>query len=195
MAQLFCTGPAHVHVGLPGGFGSSTATIIYLGTCEDSPRVTLRPMTAPVLNSITGGVPMDLSFQGEEGFIGLDLTRWNQPVLDGIRSRATASSRPGVLLPGTWVPGDIGTLMITENAEIAVFLTFPYAAKTAMLAGGMPLGYRFPFCAPIGPDDIGPLGTRARKEHVMFHAIPGYNPNGGGLTLYDQAVAGLPAIN
>lgn len=193
MAQLYTTGPAHIFVGV--GTGTGGLDVAYLGTCENAPRVQLRPASKGVMNAISGTVvPHDKSFQGEEGFIGLDLTRWNQSVLNVVRGRAVPSVGP----PGAYLPGDYGTLMITEGRAMRVWMTFPYAAKAAFnqaASGAMPPGYRFLYCEPIGPDDLGPLSTEARVEHLMFHAIPGYLPEDGSLNLYDFDTTGLPAIN
>jgi hypothetical protein len=197
MAQLYCTGPAHVFVGVPNGFAANGKTAFYLGTCEDSPRVTLRPAEEAVFNALTGTkIPFDKSFQGEEAFIGLDLTRYNSRVLNLVRKRsvwsATPAATPG---PGVFGSFDLGTLALTEGAAFTCWLVFPYQAKAVMNVGGMPAGYRFIACTPVGPEELGPLGTRARKEHVMLHAIMAYNPVTGQKLLYDDNLVGLPAVD
>ena len=196
MAQLYTVGPAAIFVAIPNGGGAAGNTRFFLGHCEDSPNIQLRPGYEPVYNALTGTkVPFDLSQQGEEAFIGLALTRYNQNVIDLIRQRTVLSATfNGV--PGTWGSQDDGTLMITENAAMEVWVTFPYSTThPAMIAGLLPAGYHFSACAPIGPDDLGPLSTRARKEQVLFHAIRRYNASTGTKLLYDGSVAGLPAIN
>lgn len=195
MAQLYCVGPCAIHVGIPVGGGLQGKTKAFLGHCEDAPQVQLRPASEPVFCSLGGvKVPFDKSFQSEEGFISLDLTRYNQLIVDRIRQRAAFSTTP-VSQPGFFTSDDMGTLMIQENAAFEVWLVFPYAIHPAMAAGGMMPGYHFWACDPCGPDDLGPLGTRARKEHLAFHAIPKYDYATGRLTLYDYDTTGLTAIN
>lgn len=197
MAIVHVTGPAHVFIGLPQGFGAVSKTVVYLGTTQDTPRIVLRPASEEVMNALSGcKVPFDLIDQSEEAFIGLDLSRFNQGVIDDVRARSTLSNSQSVANnQGKRKPGDIGTLAITENADMIVYVTHPYSGKPVFAANGMQAGNRFLHCVPIGPDDLGPLSTRARLEHLMFRAIPGYDPVTGDLNLYDHVMDGLPPVN
>lgn len=195
MAQLYTVGPSAIYLAVPAGNSSSAGSIFFLGHCEEAPRVQLRPASEAVYNALSGTkVPHDKSQQLEEAFISLDLTRYNQRVVDMARQRSKLSTAPGGV-PGVWGPLDVGTLMITENAAFVLWMTFPYAIHPAMAAGGQRPGYRFAAVDPAGPDDLGPLGTRARRENLMFHAIPRFTVANGVHTLYDFNTSGLPAID
>jgi hypothetical protein len=190
MAQLYSTGPAHAYVGIIGPGGGTTA-VSYLGTCEDAPRIELRPMWDPVFNDLGGKVPFDESFQGEEAFVNLDLNRYNE----GVYAALAARPRPGQGTRGTMVFGDVGALALTENYVFTLLIQFPYAVKAVMAAGGMPGGYRFPATVLAGPDQLFPLGTKPRKVNLMFHAIRVFNIQDQSFVLYDHNLSGLPAIN
>lgn len=189
MAQLYSTGPAHLFV---GAITTGGVTPFYLGTAEVKPQIEIVPQFEPVHNDLGGAVPFDKSYEGEEAFIGADLNRYNEAVYAGL------AARPNSLVPGA-IRGlntalDVGTLMLTEGKNIVVWVVFPFFVKAAMRAGGMPAGYRFPGCTVVGPDKL-ETGTRARKVHLLFHALRQWSPVTGAFLLYDHNVSGLPAVN
>jgi hypothetical protein len=190
MAQLYSTGPAHAFV---GSISSGGVTPFYLGTCEVAPQIEVTPRFEEVHNDIGGIVPFDKQYGGEEAFIGLDLNRYNEGVY------AALAARPNSLVAGA-VRGlnsalDVGTLMLTEGKNVVLWIVFPFFAKPAMRAGGMPAGYRFPGSILLGPDKLDGLGTRSRKTHLFFEALRLWTPLTGAFTLYDHNTTGLPAIN
>lgn len=191
MAQPYCTGPAHIFVGFPARVtrsGATGASISYLGTCAQKPRIKIRKTYKDVPNDLFGDVPMDKSYKGQDAFVGLDLTRWNEPVAQRI------DALPGTTR-GTEAYGDIGTLMVHEYATVVLYIQFPYASKAAFNLGGMPVGYRFP-CAVKMDLEIEP-GTDAKVKHYMFHCIRAFSLQGNNIAhiLYDHNMTGLPAIN
>jgi hypothetical protein len=190
MAIIYTTGPAHIFSVIPRG------GTFYLGTCEEKPRIVIRRRGRPVRNDIAGEVPMDLSYMGQEAIIGLDLTRFNEPIVALIDSYPITAAGVGGGGPrGTDLIGDIGTLMVTEGANIGIIIQFPYSAFAPF--GGvnaMPPGYFFPFCMPI-PEEPLEVGTQARITHLMFHAIRGYTPANGNQLLYTTTLPALPGVN
>lgn len=185
MAQPYVTGPVSIWVQFPG-----VTQAAFLGTAERCPRMQVRAAWEPLFNDIGGQrIPFDVLFEGEEGYIFADLTRWNQ---------ATANvmvSRPGAFagLPGLNVPGDIGTAMILEGKTCHVYLVFPFAAKPAMANaanGALMVGYHWPACILEGPDDMDEMGTRPRKVRFIWHALRQYDPQTGSFMLYDFVMAG-----
>lgn len=195
MAQLYSTGPAHVFVGPGTGVspGISTIPALYLGTCEVSPQIEIAPHFEAVHNDLGGVVPFDEIYEGEEAFIDLDLNRFNEVTY------ATIAARPSGFTAGPArganTAADVGTLMLTEGKNLILWVVFPFFAKAVMRAGGMPAGYRFPACTLKGPDRLSPVGTRARKIHLLFHALRTWSPTTGAFLLYDHSVSGLPPIN
>lgn len=188
-SQLYCTGPAHVWLQIsPGGAPS------YLGTCEESPDIEIRPEFEPVRNDIGGvKVPFDMSYQGEDALIVLDLNRWDEDVLRACQALPGTSA--GGNTRGQSGPLDVGTLMLTESKTIPVYIVFPFNSKPAMAR--MPQGYRFFAAYNLGPHRNRPLGTRPRKVLTAFHAIRSFDPAHGTFLLYDEDVSvafnnGLP---
>lgn len=194
MASPYVTGPVDAWANIGG-------TPRFIGHCERSPSVQLRPYYDPVFNDLAGQrVPLDVVYQSCDAMISLDLTRYNESTY------LLLASRPGNVIRGTNIPGDIGTLMLGEGKAFTLWLRFPYAAKPPMqqavsnVSGGpMPAGYRFAAAYLEGPDDLGPLGTTARRLRLNFHALPlliagGNSPLGAAtFFLYDHDVSALPA--
>src|SRR5919109_3483130 len=116
MAQPWCTGPAHVFLGI--GTGNS---LLYLGTAENTPTCEIRHAYEPIYNDIGGiKIPIDVSDQGEEAFVGLTMTRWNIPVYN----RLAATPRPVSGTPGVYAGGDLGSQLITEGLAYPLVVQF-----------------------------------------------------------------------
>lgn len=211
MAQLFCTGPAHIYIGVPNitrGFirttkptstsyagGASVSlegvdvavTPLYLGTAEKTPKITLRPAWREAFADQGGEVPHDVAFAGEEAFVSADISRWNETTYNVLASRPshTAGARGASLL------GEIGTLMVTEGRTAPLWVVFPYALKPAYAS--MPGGYHFVASFLVGPDELEPLGTNPRKIRLIWRCLRKYIPGSGTYQLYDHNVNGLPS--
>lgn len=194
MAQLWCTGPAHAFVNMAAYSqgGPYPLGTFYLGTCENAPEIQLGPEYEPVRNDLSGKKkPFDMQYQGEDALISLDLNRYNENVYQLI------ANRPFRGVPGADGPFDIGTLIGTEGAAIALWLTFPYALKPAMANsanGPLVPGYRFPYTAPISPERL-TVGTQAKKVHLLMYAWQAWIPAVQSFLLYDFNMDGLPPIN
>lgn len=189
MASPYVTGPAHIFCGLQTG-----GALLYLGTAERWPQVTIRPHYAPLFNDIGGGVPVDMCYDGEEAFTIADISRWNEPVYALLSARPRPSS--GLLTPrGADIAGDVGTLMVTEGHAYPVVVQFPYAAKPAYAAAGMPAGYRFPTSYLAGPDTLEPLGTTPSKRRLIWHHLRQYSAVAQAFVLYNHDLSGLPAVD
>lgn len=184
MASLYSSGPVHIFCGIVG------SGVQYLGTGERAPKIRLNPEWDAVMNDLSGTkLPMDYIFEGEEAFVGVTLTRWNQPVLDILRTRTNRAAPPGFTLPT-----DLGSLMVTEGLTVSLYLYFTFATKLAMVAAGMPAGYRFTSAFLMGPDDL-ERGTGPNKDQTMFHCVRAFDIVTGRMNLYDFNVGAMPAIN
>lgn len=199
MAQLYVTGPCDIYVGTTAG------TALFLGHAERTPNAQIRPMFSPVFCDLYGQrIQADAIYDGEEGMISADLTRFNESLYALIAARPNSTGTGAAR--GTNLPGDIGTLMVAEGFAYPLFLRFPYASKAAFSTGSggaMPAGYRFAACYLEGPDDLGPMATTNRRIRLNWHAVRtpftvAGNPLGSvGMLLYDHNMAptaGVPAL-
>jgi hypothetical protein len=185
MATPFVSGPVHMFALIPGQSG-----MLYIGTGERAPKIRLLPEWDAVMNDLGGTkLPFDYLYEGEEALVGVTLTRWNQPVLDILRTRTNRAAPPGFTLPT-----DLGALMVAEGLTFNLYLFFPFATKAAMAAGGMPAGYHFHYAFLQGPDDL-ERGTGPNKDQTMFHCVRGFDITTGRMTLYDFSVGAMPALN
>lgn len=192
MAQAYVRGPAHIFAGV-----GMAGTPFYLGTAERTPKIQIRRAFSPVWNDLGGQlVPYDWCYEGQEGFVVADLTRWNQPVLAALQGAPRQTIAAAT--PGTDVVGDIGTLMVTEGAAIPLWIMFPYTAKAAFAA--QPAGYHFLATWLLGPDDLDENNTKNAKVRLSWYCgraglisqapIPGI-----AWALYDFNLAGMPPID
>jgi hypothetical protein len=209
MGQQYSTGPCHVFV---GPYNCLPSQAFYLGLAEEAPSIDHQNRSAGARSAMGGvSIPHDSANQGQEGFVSYSLTRLNYTILFAILNQPNPTAAllgTAVHLPGTMVPGDIGTLGMLEQTNITLFLQFPYSAKPAMQAGspagaGGPLipGYRYPN-AELVYDNYPRNGTVVMSVDLAWHCMrdfnisAGENAFGAGVyTLFDQNVAGLPLIN
>lgn len=192
MAQLMTSGPAHFYV------GPLTAPA-YLGTCEESPDIDIVAVERDVYNSLGGvGIPFDKAYQGEIGLITAPLNRYNEAVYQAManRPRTFQATTP----PGLNTAGDVGSLILTEGLAFTTWVLFTfgasgYAPKPAMIAGGLPPGYRFFQTFLLGPNRLRNMGTTPKKLILTIGALRAFNPALQTFALYDNLVAGLPPLN
>lgn len=183
-ASLQSTGPAHFFCGV----GQNSAAL-YLGTAEDRPIIQVRRFYENVRNDIAGpAVPYDRQFMGVDGIVGITLSRWDQVTLNRIQSTPYRNR-----IPGVQPFGGRGAFMQLEGLSYPLWVQFPYATKTAMVAAGMPAGYRFPVSFLEGPDGM-PVGTTYRTIQLAFYVQNLNVKNGGDFLLFDHDMAGLPPI-
>ncbi len=126
MATPYTTGPALLYVGLP----AESFTPRFLGTAESAPQIEHVKGFLPVMNDLAGQVySFDDMYEGKEGFVRADLTRFNWPIYHVLANTTESDDE------GTDDPGDIGSLMVTEDLCPVVWVRFPYnPLKPAMAA-------------------------------------------------------------
>jgi hypothetical protein len=204
--QLWVTGQCGIFV---GPAGSSPGQASFLGFAKTAPQIPLKLNFQKVHADPAGRiVQLDDSYMGQMAFPTMTLTYWNQAAYIALTnspraSLALAGSIAANTLRGTDVPGDRGSLMITEALHIILYIQFPFAAKAAYGGNfgpplGMELGYRFP-CTKLVDHDPGPEGTADRELTLGFECIglptTSYANSYGalGFVTYDGNVTGLPA--
>ncbi len=185
MARPYCTGPAAIFASV------STSGFAFLGHTLGDLQIDTLPVFTPVPNDLTGEKGIDYQFMGEEDLISGTLTRYNEAVL----ALCQARTYRGIAARGTNGFGAIGGFVSLENHGFGLVLTFPYAVKPAMAAGGMPFGYYYPSAFAEGEQM--PVGTKARRIAFRFHTINTFTvANGGSSLLYTNVLpAGLPPID
>lgn len=198
MAIPMVSGPANFYVArqaaFPYAYPASKATIYFLGTCEQPPTLQLNPQWEPVMNDVGGSLlPIDYSYQGEDGLISGTLNKWNELIYTFISSHGLAQ---GGTARGTELWSDIGTLSQVEGISLQVWIQFPYASKTPYAAQGMPGGYHFKSCRLAG-HVIGP-GTRAGRRQLILHADRSLSESATASlsvnSLYDNTMTYIPTV-
>ncbi len=205
--QLWSTGPALFYVA-PMRISSGQSTLAqavaprFLGTCDEKPQIEVEREYSPVYNDEAGGRPADRMYEGQSAMTVADFDKFDYTVMNYLEA---ASAPGGALslgvapLAGVDYPGDVGTLMATEQTGFALYVYFPYAAKSSYGPNGMVPGYYFPFTV-VSRDSIA-SGTVAHKrrlvlEHERVRDGNYSNPYGFGrwiLYLHDAALfTGLP---
>lgn len=188
-AQPWVRGPAAIFAGVGSG-----GAPLFLGHCERTPKIQIRPHYSPVFNDLAGqSIPFDWSFDGEEGYVVCDFTRWDQAVWAACQARPRTSAAGSV--PGISQPGDIGTLMIAENFATTLWVLFPYTLKPAFAL--QPAGYKFFATWLQGPDDLDQNNTTAAKIRAVWYCARkpiAVGTLGLTLALYNWDMTGLPAI-
>lgn len=192
MAQPFVTGAVYLAYTFRGGSNNTlNGQTLFIGTAERSPQIQIRKSWMPLFNDLGGpSIPFDMSYAGEEAFISADITRWNESVY------ASLTAGPFNLgNRGFDINGDIGTLMMTENAAGALTLVFPYTSLKPLTYGTQPFGYYFRRAWLEGPDILDPLGTQPRKTRLVWRALREFSLSDSGVDptfrLYDNVV---PAV-
>ncbi len=189
MSTPQCSGPAFIYIArLAPGTVPTTAQLYFLGTCEQPPTMQFNPQWEPIMNDIGGSLlPIDYSYQGEDGLVSGTLNKWNETVYLRLASHGLAQ---GVAARGSELWSDIGTISQVEGITFETWMHFPYsAAKTVYgTTNFMPAGYRFLACRLAG-HVIRP-GTRANRRQLIFHAdrayLPSATPSLNGFSLYDH---------
>lgn len=174
------TAPSSAANVAPGGTPAKT-DIFYLGTCEVAPKIRISPQWEKVMNDIGGAIlPIDYTYQGEDGEIAGTLTMWNEDVYYNIQSKPAE-------VRGVNSAGEIGTMWQLEGACRHLWIHFPYATKTAYSAAAMPTCYHFVAVRPIG-EELG-IGTVASKRLMAFAADRFLVPSTLALKLYDNTLS------
>jgi hypothetical protein len=197
MGQLYASGPVDMWCGV--GAGRSP---LFLGHGEKAPRIQVYRHYKQIFSDPGGEVPFEKGYSGEWGIVSVVLDRYNESTLRIIQDVATVNTGTPPSR-GFSLPGEVGSLMLTEGLTYTLFLRFPFAAKPAYsnpASGAMPAGYRFVAAHLGSPDDLFDLGPpNARKVGLIFECMRAFDPTvtnaygGGSLLLYDENVSSLPA--
>lgn len=194
MAQAWCTGPVHFYCGIASGGPQ------YLGTTEGRPYIDSQPGWEDLLNDVAGAVvPYDVSFQLEQQYFGGVFTRFRRDTYDRIKTRPRSGNQAAVDTPGTFAPGDVGTLMLTEGQAFQVWMVNAYgqgsltpkAAFVGTPNGTLAGGVRF--AAAWLHKHRDDRGATPNRLTLLFRAIPVYIPATLTSFLYDNNIVGLPA--
>lgn len=184
MSQPWCTGAAHIFVGVGGSPTSKQPR--YLGTCEAQPDLQDDVKLDPIMNDIAGSMmPFDYSFMGIVGTISGVFTRFNQ----NIYQLLTRLPNPFAGVRGVLGPTDVGTIIGLEGVAVPLWISYPYSTKTAMV--GMEAGRHYYRTFLFGPQNVKP-GTRAKRVSLTWIAFHAYDPTTRQLALYDNSMAGVP---
>lgn len=204
MATFYSTGPVLVWVGPQvrqvqkyANPGANSGGIQFLGTAEQTPQAEIRRQYQPAYNDLSGAVPFDLNFLGEDAIFAIDLTRWNESVYGIISS---APQQMGVVPTAGGIPlrggysalNAMGGLQAHDGNTITLYAVFPYgfpaaAPNAAGRAAGMPVGYRFHGGSLIN-DKLHQMGSKHRKLHLTFQFAPVYQWNAFDFRLYDHII-------
>lgn len=192
--QPFSTGASLVYLGFynQGNFlGPYT-----FGTCEGYPRHERRPDFMQLMNDVSGRKkPMDMSYQGQDATISLDMTVWDEglaQMLQQFPNMGNSSGQPG-FNPGQSRFVDRGALMGFEGNACVVWIA--YGARIAGKAAYsiLPAGYRYPLCIPFAPDTT-EEGAQGMIRNIQFYAWEQHNFQTGISTLYDYNMSGIAGL-
>src|SRR5580704_2898398 len=135
LGQLWCTGQCGIFIA--SGSYAGAQEIQFLGFAEQKPDIDIHESDEPVFTDPGGGKEeTDASWLGESATINLVLTYFTQNphiLLTTMPRTSDAFKGAGIVAPvrGTSLPGDVGTLLMTENQYPMLFIQFPYWAKPA----------------------------------------------------------------
>lgn len=161
--------------------------IRYLGTGVVGVETEIRSEWEPIKSDSAGNVPDDMAFAGEQAYIHLELSRWNEATLQEAQSRPYTSST----ISGSVGKRDIGRLLIRERLGLTLYLAYRRRNTPSMIEGQMGAGWRFPFNTYMLGPDIRKVGTRMNSVSLLFHAIPFYSSKYRQRVLYDQDISAL----
>lgn len=198
MATMYCTGPVLVWLGpqlFSPAFGATlpAGAPQFLGTAEVSPQAEIRRQYQPAYNDLSGAVPFDLNFLGEDCVGAIDLTRWNEPVQALADSAPKQFATTGPPTRGTYAAvGDMGVLQAHLGYAMTLYFVFPYGSglltsNAVMVVQGMPTGYRFHGVSCINTK-LHQMGSKYRKNHLTFQGSPIYDYTTGLFHLYDHGI-------
>lgn len=197
-ATPYVTGPVYCWLGFTSRILVPTAgqainfaainisTWSFLGTAQRAPRRKTRIAHEPLWNDVSGSkVPYDQLYEGAEGLIGMDLTKWDWAVY----RRAAAQAGGGT--DGTDDEFARGSLRMTEGKFASLALVFPYYAKSVFRSNGMVPGYLYPVSYLIEDDELEP-GTAANVLHLMWYCQSAFNTKTQRFTLFTNKLTGVP---
>lgn len=174
--QQYVTGPALIHIGMPGG-GSTR----YFGTGKNGVDQDIRHALVPAMNDLAGPVlPLDEMESGMDAMISATMTRWDETIHE-IMARFSSPASPR----GSETSDARGSLMLYENKTFPLYIVYPRATLPAYAQ--MPKGYRWLACKLVSPYRL-PAGCKPYETVFTWHAMSVYQKGGGFLT-YDHDVS------
>jgi hypothetical protein len=199
VAQPYISGPVSLWI---RHSALGTGTPVFLGHGERAPQIQHSVRLEDFVCDISGSMPLDACYAGMMAHISVTLVRYNMIVLQLIEARARSSTFP-VSLPGIDLPGQIGTLVVIEQATYELWLRHDGAAKPFMqnpANGVMPLGYHY-FAATLDTESLQGGSVTPFKATLPWkcYRVPDFKVTNlygtGAWQLFDydmSAVAGLP---
>lgn len=196
--QPYSTGASYVFVGFAGSV--SPQKIRCLGTCEGYPKHERRVDYMQLMNDVSGRrKPMDMSFQGMDATISLDLTLWDEGCMQMLQQFAQLSGGSGLATPGAYQFSDVGSLMGFEQYSVSIWIQYLFrsaAGGPKAVYSALPAGYHYLQCVPFAPDTT-EEGAQPMIRSVNFYAWPVCNFSNQQFTLYDNtmsAIQGVPVV-
>lgn len=192
--QPWSTGASLIYAGFNNGgqaFGP-----FFFGTCEGYPKHERRTAYMPILNDFTGRQkPMDMSFQGMDATIALDMTVWDEGVAQMMEQAANLGPAASLATPGSYRFSDVGSLMGLEGFCCQLWIAFGNrlgaSAKAAYSA--LPNGYHYLQCIPVGPT-TDEEGAQGMIRSFQFYAWPKCNFQTLINTLFDFDMSAIQNV-
>jgi hypothetical protein len=180
----------HVSGEAPISVGTATAGALeVLGLSVDGVEIQLLQVENPVMADIGGNqLPVDFQHMGEQAFVTVTLSRWNEDVLRKIRSRPFTLGIPAVAqaTPADGLARPRGQLIGAGGAAFKLVISAQYEDP-----------WHFYTTKIVGSPQPFKVGTVVTNYQLRFHAwtfIPGNLVSLNGLTaanlpkLYDRAL-------
>lgn len=158
--QINVFGAAHVIVDT----GSSNA-LENLGYSENGPQFSEDAKILEIFGDQNGGdagIPIDIQLMGRQEFVILDLTKWDDAILNKIRARLRTTAAMGA--PGVQVAP--GTLMSTGPFRLLIKSDLYDAATNANVVRNY--GAALPILNPIELN----RGTKYSRVRLAFRCLP-----------------------
>lgn len=173
MSQFWCTGPAHIHVGI-GNNGSP----VYLGTTETGVQVQETFAYENVMNDMHGpSLPMEMAYNGRAYALDGQFNRYNENVYQRLVSMPFPQFTPaaGNITSGSERQDYTGTFMVQEGAAYPIWVSTPYGGTHAAMAQ-MGRGRRY-LKAVMHPVTW-MASTRSQKKFMAWVILPVFKIDG-----------------
>ena len=197
LVQDFSTGASLVYLGV-----GTNRSPVFFGTCEGFPKHERRPQFMELRNDLAGRrVPLDMSFQGGDATLSLDMTVWDEGVAKGLeRWQDVWGGTSATNNPGQWRFVDVGALMGLEGLAIPIWIRYPFSGTRisggpiGSPSGQLPPGYHYFQGIPF-PPQTNEEGAQPMVRSYSFYIWPLCNFQTQTFTLFDydmSAIASAP---
>jgi hypothetical protein len=190
--SITVAGPVQWYAGISGTVIAPTFT--FIGWTEGDTNISFVGEFEDVPTDYAGSrVPGDVSYMGQEARINGTLIRLNLTAYYTWLARIQIAGVSGGG-SGSFLFGDIGTLMLAEKRAPGLVLITPYgSAKTVFTNVGSVAGYYFPYAWMDGPSDIS-ASTKAQRQKVTVRGIAAFDPVTGNGTLVTTTQSSFPTL-